>query len=236
MIWPASFLLLAATLFDQSVVRVLQRNFPAAQFLLLDVDSHEIIGSRWSAPGEPIPLGSLTKPFLLVGQPDKSLCDPAHCWLQQGHGKIGLTEAIALSCNSYFLQKVTGGVRYNLPLPTSPTPDALIGLGSNWLISPIQIVRAYGMLARDPEVATIRTGMRASARHGTAKLLRIDALAKTGTAPCSHKQKAPGDGYVAILYPPEAPKYVMLVQIHGVSGAVAARTAGEMLTVLRDGK
>ena len=235
MTWLAPLLLFAPTLFDQTVVRILQRNFPAAQFLLIDIDSNEIIGARWPDSDRPIPLGSLTKPFLLTRRDAKTLCNPAQCWLPQGHGSIDYIEAIAQSCNSYFLQKVTGNVRYLEP-PSSPTPETLIGLGSEWPIAPSTIARAYASLAHDPEAGTIRAGMRASAKRGTAKLLGIDALAKTGTAPCSHKHKAPGDGYVAILYPPEAPKYMMLIQVHGVSGAVAAKTAGDMLTVLRDGK
>ena len=75
-----------------------------------------------------------------------------------------------------------------------------------------------------------------SARWGTAQALRADVLAKTGTAPCSHSRKAPGDGYVAILYPAQSPRYVLLVQVHGVSGAVAAGTGSEMLAVIRNGK
>ena len=235
MTWIAPVLLWAPTLFDQSVVRILQRNFPAAQFLLVDVDTREVLGARWQDPDRPIPFGSITKPFLQV-TPGTALCDPSQCWLPQGHGSIGYTDAIAQSCNSYFLQKATGRIRYDLPQPTSYKPATLIGLGLNWRISPTQIALAYAALARDPSASQIRQGMRAGAQHGTAKRLAIDALAKTGTAPCSHTKKAPGDGYVAILYPPQVPRYVLLVQLHGVSGAVAAKTAGEMLTVLRDGK
>ncbi|HYI97074.1 MAG TPA: hypothetical protein VEX68_26260 [Bryobacteraceae bacterium] len=235
MTWLAPFLLFAPTLFDQSVVRILQRNFPSAQFLLIDIDSREIIGARWWDSDRPIPLGSLTKPFLLTQRDDKTSCSPQQCWLPQGHGRIDYIEAIAQSCNSYFLQKVTGKVRYLDP-PPSPTPEILIGLGTQWPISPIIIARAYATLARDPEATTTRAAMRAAARRGTAKLLGIDALAKTGTAPCRHKHKAPTDGYIAVLYPPETPKYVLLVQVHGVSGATAAKTAGAMLIVLRDGK
>ena len=238
MTWLAPLLLFAPTLFDQTVVRILQRNFPAAQFLLIDIDSNEIIGTRWPESDRPVPIGSLTKPFLLTRteRVGTTRCNPAQCWLPQGHGNVDYIEAIAQSCNSYFLQRLTGNVRYNLQPPSSPTAEILIGLGSEWPIAPSTIARDYASLARDPGAGPIRAGMRASARGGTAKLLGIDALAKTGTAPCSHKHRAPGDGYVAILYPPETPKYMMLIQVHGVSGAVAAKTAGDMLTVLRDGK
>jgi hypothetical protein len=52
---------------------------------------------------------------------------------------------------------------------------------------------------------------------------------KTGTAPCSHEKKAPDDGYVIVLFPAEAPSHALLVRIHRMPGAEAARTSGEML-------
>ena len=47
MTWLAPLLLFAPTLFDQTVGRILQRKSLAAQFLLIDIDSNEIIGARW---------------------------------------------------------------------------------------------------------------------------------------------------------------------------------------------
>jgi hypothetical protein len=38
------------------------------------------------------------------------------------------------------------------------------------------------------------------------------------------------------FYPAEAPRYALLVRVHGVPGAEAARVAGKMLRVIRDGK
>jgi hypothetical protein len=95
---------------------------------------------------------------------------------------------------------------------------------------------ALAALPQAHDTRAILQGMRYSGRFGTAKLLEGEASAKTGTAPCSHNGTAPGDGYVAMLYPPDAPKYVLLVQVHGFSGAEAARTAAKMLSVLRYGK
>lgn len=232
----AVLLLWAPSLFEQLAVKVLQRDFPQAQFLLADVATGEEIGRRWIDPDRAIPLGSLVKPFLLVDNPGTARCNPAQCWLSSGHGEVGLSDAIALSCNSYFLQKLTGAVRYRLPPPETRAPNVWIGLGSGWLLSPRRMAAAYAALAVDSGASLVHEGMRRSARSGTARLLHADALAKTGTAPCSHARKAPGDGYVAILYPPVLPRYVLLVQVHGVSGAVAASTAGAMLKVLRDGK
>jgi cell division protein FtsI/penicillin-binding protein 2 len=244
MMWP--LLLLATTLFDQSVVRVLHRDFPTIQFLLVDIAAHEVIGENWITPDRPVPLGSLVKPFTaLSATPRKFRCNPRECWRPSGHGELDLPHAIAESCNSYFLQLNatatpdqvhTITARFHLPAPGNPTPATLTGFGSDWPIAPQQIALAYAMLASDPSAANIRAGMRMSAQWGTAKAIHSNALAKTGTAPCSHTQKAPGDGYVAVLYPAESPRYVLLIQVHGVSGAIAAHTAHEMLAVVRDGK
>jgi cell division protein FtsI/penicillin-binding protein 2 len=244
MIWPA--LLLASTLFDQSIVRILQRDFRAAQFILVDIAAHEIIGERWAAADTPVPLGSLVKPFTaLSATPKRWRCDPNQCWNPKGHGSLDLTHAIAVSCNSYFLQLHAATdpervraitARFHLPAPVDYSPATLSGFGPDWPIAPRQIALAYAALAADSSAAAIRAGMRISARSGTAKALNADALAKTGTAPCSHTKKAPGDGYVAILYPAQAPRYALVVQVHGVSGAVAAHTAGQMLAVIRDGR
>ena len=249
MIWTAPVsLLLASTLFDQSVVQILQRNFPEAQFILVETTRGQVIGSRWTDSTVPVPVGSLVKPFTAIaaGPSRRSFqCDPAKCWLQAGHGRLTLVQAIADSCNSYFLQLARGisedqvrtvAQRYALPLPASMAPEALTGFGADWLISPVVLAKAYGEIALAQEASTVREGMRESANHGTGKAIGLAALAKTGTAPCSHVQKAPGDGYVVVLYPARSPKYVLLVQVHGVSGAVAATTAGRMTTVLRDGK
>jgi cell division protein FtsI/penicillin-binding protein 2 len=244
MMWP--LLLLAPTLFDQSVVRILQRDFPSAQFLLVDIAGNEVIGANWDSADEPVPLGSLVKPFVaLSAQSRKFRCNPRECWQTGGHGELDLPHAIAESCNSYFLQLNAAATpelirtmtaRFHLPDPSNFKPSTLTGFGSDWPISPHQIALAYAALASGRSAGAVRQGMRMSASWGTAKAIHSDALAKTGTAPCSHKQKAPGDGYVAILYPAQSPRHVLLVQIHGVSGAVAAHTAGAMMAVIRDGR
>lgn len=245
MTWIAPLLLWAPTLFDQSLVRILQRDFPSVQFVLVDIPTREVLGSAW-ASHQPIPMGSLVKPFTaLASSPGVYRCNPKDCWLSAGHGRIGLVDAIAASCNSYFLQlsatvseeRMRSVVEhFGIPKPASTTPPVLTGIGSDWAIGPSQIALAYALLAVVPEADTIRKGMRESARSGTAKALHVDALAKTGTAPCVHLQKAPGDGYVAVLYPSQAPRYALLIQVHGVSGAVAAQTAAGMLTAIRNGK
>lgn len=247
MTWIAPILLWAPTLFDQSVAKVLHRNFPEAQYILVATGTNTVLDSRWIGSDLPSSMGSLVKPFTALAAEHKpARCNPAQCWLGgAGHGLIDLQQAIAHSCNSYFLQ-VSASVhpgrlqtvaqRYGLPMPDSLSPAVLTGIGREWKISPVVLAEAYSKLAFTSEAEALREGMRASAREGTAKAIRLPALAKTGTAPCSHAKRAPVDGYVAVLYPADAPKYMLLVQVHGVSGAVAATTAGRMLTVLRDGK
>jgi cell division protein FtsI/penicillin-binding protein 2 len=110
-------------------------------------------------------------------------------------------------------------------------------LENQWLISPLKIARAYLELIRrrdEPGVRLILSGMEQSARQGTGAevdraLPRSDALAKTGTAPCTHPRHAPGDGFTVVLAPAGQPKILLLVRVHGIPGAQAARTAGQML-------
>jgi cell division protein FtsI/penicillin-binding protein 2 len=249
MIWFAPLLLWAPTLFDQSVVRVLTRDFPQAQYILVDVATGEVLGKRWSSVEQPIAMGSLVKPFTALAidtaHSGPERCDPKQCWQPAGHGDIHLVRAVAESCNSYFLQKAasispdrvtTVAARFDLPAPQDFEPGTLIGLGLEWRLPPERMAIAYAALVHQRDTRAILDGMRGSAEYGTAKVLAGAAMAKTGTAPCSHIQKAPGDGYVAMLYPVQNPRYVLLVQVHGVSGAEATRTAAKMLDVLRHGK
>src|SRR5260370_24214345 len=55
----------AKSLFSQSAVLVLERDFPSTDvsYLLLDARSGILLSSRWDDPAKPIPLGSLLKPF-----------------------------------------------------------------------------------------------------------------------------------------------------------------------------
>lgn len=99
------------------------------------------------------------------------------------------------------------------------------------------MARAYVELIRrrdEPGVRMVLDGMAQSARQGTGAevdraLPYSDALAKTGTAPCTHARHAPGDGFTIVLAPADQPQILLLVRVHGVPGAQAARTAGQML-------
>jgi cell division protein FtsI/penicillin-binding protein 2 len=174
------------------------------------------------------------------------------CWLPRGHGDVDLTAAIAYSCNSYFrilTATLTAAdvsptaARFGLdgPDPETTGPE-LAGLGSRWRTSPLRLARAYLELIRQrqqPGVSQILDGMALSARQGTGAevhrpfpfpdALAKNVLVKTGTAACTHSRHAPGDGFTVVLTPADNPQILLLVRVHGVPGAQAARTAGQML-------
>jgi hypothetical protein len=122
------------------------------------------------------------------------------------------------------------------------TGPSLMGLGTDWLISPLYIARAYLELYRrrgQPGVHELVDGMAESSREGTGSgvgraLKHSAALTKTGTAPCTHSKPAPGDGFVVALMPAEEPEILLLVRVHGVPGAKASVTAGRMLRSIEE--
>ncbi len=251
------------SLFSQSAVLVLEREFSSADisYLLLDARTGALLSSRWDDPAKPIPLGSLVKPFtaLAYGEAHENqfpshICrgEASGCWQLHPHGKLDLVTAISVSCNSYFralAENLTG--EQLIPIarrfafdPPDPTLSGapLMGLGDRWPIAPIKMARAYLELyhRRDqPIVREILAGMAQSARNGTGKgvgeaLIHADALVKTGTAPCTHPHFAPGDGFVVAMVPENQPELLLLVRVHSVPGATAALTAGHMLHRLEE--
>jgi cell division protein FtsI/penicillin-binding protein 2 len=79
--------------------------------------------------------------------------------------------------------------------------------------------------------------MALSAQKGTGKaagesLPHVSAMAKTGTAPCTHAKKAPGDGFALVMSPADHPRAVLLVRLHGRPGFVAAGVAGRMIAAV----
>jgi hypothetical protein len=246
------------TLFEQSAAQTLSRKFsgPGISFLLLDARTGAVLASRWDNPERPVPLGSLVKPFTALAYGERHAFHyPVHqcrgtatgCWLPRGHGEVDLTSAIAHSCNSYF-RILTANLtasdiaptasRFGLqPPPSDALSSALAGLGNRWAISPISMARAYLEILRrrdQPGVQQILAGMAESAEQGTgAEVDRAlpypDALAKTGTAPCTHGDHAPGDGFTVALFPANQPRILLMVRVHGVPGARAAKVAGAML-------
>jgi cell division protein FtsI/penicillin-binding protein 2 len=247
-----------SSLFAQSAAETLNRDFPDpdVSFLLLDARTGHTLTSRWDNIDSSIPLGSLVKPFTALAYGEQHDFDyPAHtcrgtatgCWLPRGHGEIGLKSAIAYSCNSYFRMLTANlaapdvapiAAQFGIEPPDGDASGtALAGIGSRWRISPPRMARAYLELIRrreQPGVREILAGMVQSAQHGTgAAVDRIlpfpDALVKTGTAPCTHSPRAPGDAFAIVLTHADQPKILLMVRVHGVPGAQAAKTAGLML-------
>ncbi len=246
------------SLFTQSAVQVLNREFPDSNisYLLFDAHSGVLLISRWEDENIPIPLGSLVKPFTALAYAEAHnyhyptyVCrgQMSGCWRIQPHGSLDIVSAISVSCNSYFrslAQNVTTAElapvtqEFHLEPPSENIAAAgLIGLGDQWRIAPTHMARAYLELARrsdQPSVRELLVGMLESSQHGTGAavgrmLKNSDALVKTGTAPCTHTPHAAGDGFVVALAPARQPEILLMIRIHGVPGAKAAETAGRML-------
>ncbi|HLX41982.1 MAG TPA: penicillin-binding transpeptidase domain-containing protein [Bryobacteraceae bacterium] len=221
-------------------------------YLVVDVRTREVLQQQWTDAGAPIPVGSLVKPFTALaysGNFPEFICRGAadRCWLAHGHGRLVFRDALAQSCNAYFLNlarevdPATLAVvasKFGIPAPAADTAEARIGLGKEWRISPLALARAYAELAArasESRVADILAGMRTAARNGTASALGRDSivLAKTGTAPCVAERNHRGDGFTIVLDPADAPRTVLLVRVHGVPGAEAAKSAGHLMRALR---
>jgi hypothetical protein len=224
-------------------------------FLLTD-ERGRVLEARWDGAHLPVPLGSLMKPFCALafaayepGGYPRFVCDglKSDCWSVEPHGEVGVEEALAFSCNTYFRQlgetvppvaMAAMAAQFGLPAPPSEAdPAAYWGLSPQWKIAPVQILSAYAELlgrARAAEVAPLIRGLALSARRGTAAAVRARGLAKTGTASCVHEGKdgftsAPGDGFAWTAFPSESPRFLLLVGVHGVPGRSAADAAALML-------
>lgn len=258
----ATPLLPAGSLYQQRLGELLAHRFPDSQvsYLLMDARSGEIVAARWPDPARALPMGSLVKPFTALAYGESHgfrypefVCrgEAGGCWYARGHGRIGMIRAVAYSCNAYFRQLAASVPpadvqevlhRMGFPGPRTDAPSsALVGLGEDFKWEPVALLRAYLELAGrrdDPGIDELVRGLALSARRGTARgvgqaLGGAPALAKTGTAPCIHQVAWSGDGYVLALYPPETPRWGLLVQVHGVPGAEAAIVGGRILqTVL----
>jgi len=212
-------------------------------------DDGQIIAERWDTPERKLPIGSLIKPFIALAYGRRHDSFPTYrctgkktCWLARGHGSLGVRDAVAFSCNSYFHElyshaepDLMAGTLSSLGL--SVNADGQSGKGS-----PLALARAYLELASEPRdkvVAPIVEGMALSARIGTAKaagaeLPHIPALAKTGTAPCTHSPSMPGDGFALLMVPAERPRSVLLVRVHGKPGSYAAGIARKMMAAVEN--
>ncbi len=242
----------AASLPEQSAAIALDRAFPdpGVSYLLTACAAGREICSRWAHPMDPVPVGSLVKPFMALAYAETHAfrfpvftCAGAagHCWLPEGHGRMEISSAIAHSCNAYFLElardvapqaleSVVQRFGLNAPDP-GPHTATLIGLGVGWRNSPFAIARAYSELiarAFDSGVRELLAGMALAGQSGTGRGVGGGAYVKTGTAPCIHQSKQGGDGYVIALFPTDAPRFNLLVRVHGVPGAQAAWVCGKI--------
>jgi hypothetical protein len=250
----------APTLAGQSIARAIDRAFPAEEvsYLLLDGRTGQVVASRWLEPERPIAVGSLVKPFTALAYFESHHTYPQYvckgCWYAAGHGRVAISRAIAVSCNAYF-GALTAEVsaeeaaemarRFGIAGPSaSATHDSLFGLGDDWLVAPVEVARAYLELnARQsqPGVRELIDGLESAALNGTARAASRRGtgerlLAKTGTAPCSHAPKAPGDGFAILLSDRVAPRFALLVRVHGHPGAEAAAVAGDILRIALGGR
>ena len=231
-------------------------SFRTTSYLLVDARTQQVLDAQWDDPERPLPVGSLIKPFTALAYGDTHhLTYPAFtcrggadtCWLPAGHGHVGLTDAIAVSCNAYFrhlAQRIAPDAlvarlqRFGMRAsPEALTPAAMVGLGETLELAPSAVIRGYLELvwrAGQPGVSPIVQGLLTSARTGTGKAVgaaigHVDALVKTGTAPCRHSPRAAADGYTIAIYPADRPRVALLVQAHGLTGAETAASAGELL-------
>lgn len=217
-----------------------------ANYIVVDVRTRQVVKQDWPDAGQPLPVGSLVKPFTALaanGPFPELVCNGTidHCWLAKGHGRIGFRDALANSCNAYFLELARGvdahslevvAAKFGIPSPDLETPEARIGVGRNWQVSPLALTRAYCELtsrAAEPRVAEILAGMKLAAESGTARAIGRGALAKTGTAPCVANRKHKGDGFTIVLAPADSPRIAVLVRVHGLPGAEAAKSAAIIL-------
>lgn len=244
---------LAASLYDQSLVKLLHERYsePRLSYILLETRGGAVVDARWADSGSPVAFGSIMKLFtaLAYGASHDArfpsfTCtgSSASCWLPRGHQRIGIVEAIAGSCNAYFdalARDVSPGAidaaaaRLGIA-PPPETPAAYAGRAGLWKVAPLDLARALLRLPGEPGAAPVLEGMRHCALNGTGRAIGA-ALAKTGTAPCTHSPRAPGDGFVAALDAAES-RYVLLVRVHGVPGSEAAVLAGGMLRLVREGR
>jgi cell division protein FtsI/penicillin-binding protein 2 len=245
-----------ASLYEQAVVTLLHERFTREDvaYILIETKSGRTVDAQWPDVGRPVPMGSLVKPFTALAYGEthafrfpEFTCrgSESRCWLPAGHGKLGIVEAIAQSCNAYF-DALAAELRFDdvaavarrfsiAPPPEGAPPAAYVGREGLWEVRPDEMLRAFAALVADPRAGVVREGMAACARRGTGREVG-QGLVKTGTAPCCHKQKAPGDGYVVAFDRAQSPRYALLVQVHGVPGARAAVVAGQMMRVIREGK
>jgi hypothetical protein len=162
-------------------------------------------GQLVSGPGDPLlQVGSIQKPFVLrawsMSHPDMApptiTCSAeSGCWRPSGHGDMGLMDALANSCNAYFmglagqtpldaLNGVFADAGFQGRVTGAESAIGLDPLGPR--IRPSSLFKAYSKLVglpweREDMRQMLIHGLRQAAASGTARLGRQGYMAKTGT-------------------------------------------------------
>jgi len=172
------------------------------------------------------------------------------------HGRIGLEEALAVSCNTYFSKAAIAvgaqglrdmGTTLEIPMPdidaiAERLPDTGIGQG-RLAVSPASMARAMlhiaraarrepGPLPNGPEWHRLIAGLQGAVEHGTARGLYLPNRrigAKTGTAQTG-RATAPHAWIVGFEERPDRViAFSVMVENGGYGGAVAAPVALRIL-------
>lgn len=188
---------------------------------------------------------------------------PVECWYKPGHGKLDMSRALAVSCNQYFYQlsKRTSPAAFfkilaslglsasgDLAIRAPVTPETMIGLDSTLRLSPLQVLKAYGVLVSGyssveteefvtPDIAraVLLDGLRLGPMEGTSALAQQalppnhPLLGKTGTSPAFAGRryfKSRTDGWFLGFYPAAQPVLAVMVYYPGGLGARDAAPLG----------
>ena len=120
------------SLYAQSIQSALAPTTPNLEILVLELRTHQTLADTFAHPQTPIPIGSLVKPFLAVAYLKTHADSPTivchghsdRCWKPVGHGSLTLTQAIAQSCNAYFLAIARDIQPTDIPYLPPPPPNA----------------------------------------------------------------------------------------------------------------
>lgn len=209
------------------------------------------------ATASPLSVGSLQKPFVAkawaAAHPATATprfrCGPeSACWFPSGHGEVGLTRAMAMSCNAYFrnlakdtppsvLENTFGAEGFSsIPL----SPDLAIGLTGpegTLTIRPGDLLEAYGRLVHDlwlvgePVRAQVLAGLREAALKGTANALgQRGWWAKTGTVPSQDGDPTHTVGFLVAV---DDSGWAILARLEPGTGRQAATALTPALARLR---
>ena len=180
------------SLYGQATEAMLNRSFPSPriEYLLLDLHNGQTIAMRWPHSENPIPVGSLLKPFVAAAYAKSSSGSSRSgtlpqefptlrcsgktdgCWRRGGHGSLRFEQALAESCNAYFLflardliataagvdamRRVSKSYGLSAPpgsaspanrnedaQPRAALPRIWIGATPEWRVSPMSLAHAY---------------------------------------------------------------------------------------------